>query len=277
MSTFVVTGVNKRLSKCYRPSYTNDLDPIYEDKVQTTNTTNNNIQCDNVSTVLRSYVVASTHSGRNNNTDNVVMYKREFSDSYVVKPERVQKQVTSRPTTRSTTSSCRSMIHQMMTNRLLSSSRLEHHVSYYSNNTNSTSKPVHDSNTHSDCHHGVEITRKTSLYQVCDSIDEKENRICQSQKETIETVKTDNKSYKLKPGTTIQRRFMCPIEVKYKRRCFVVCFVMVLFVIGVFVIVSVDGWTYKATGRGVVSDTPIVFAMPPLINFTDVRNSSDYD
>jgi hypothetical protein len=71
--------------------------------------------------------------------------------------------------------------------------------------------------------------------------------------------------------------FQCPAEKKLQKRCFAVCFVLLLMIIAIFVIVSLDGWFYKARGTGMLpgKETPILFGSSPPIftsdNMTDIR------
>ena len=74
-------------------------------------------------------------------------------------------------------------------------------------------------------------------------------------------------------------QFQCPAEKKIQKRCFAVCFILLLIIIAIFVIVSLDGWVYKASGTGLSGrEKPILFAAAPPVfpqeNMTDIRHRS---
>lgn len=159
MATFVVTGYNRTRSKCYRPSYTSDLAPIYEDRIQQNPEV---IHKEYVSTVFQpdffqrdGPYAGSPSNARDNNTS---------TDSYMMKPVR---QYRKNPYSSQT---CGSMLNGIMTNRFqtkrnVASNRTDNH-----NRTKDIDKQTSINNNNNDTednsNQGEGLTRKTSLYQV---------------------------------------------------------------------------------------------------------------
>lgn len=268
MATFVVTGYNRTRSKCYRPSYTSDLAPIYEDRIQPSRDV---IQREYVSTVFQP---DSFQRGGPYSCDNDAS-----TDSFMMKPVRQY---------RKNPQSSGSMLNGIMANRFQTKRKvannqtdnrgdtryIDKHTTINNNNNNN--------NADENSNHEEGLTRKTSLYQEF-SVDIGRQTEIRTHMETTEVVKKDNKWFKFEPGTSIPTRLLCPAEGKLKRRCFVLCFVILLVTIGAFVVVSVEGWTYKATGKGFSGKEPILFGTGPGLvwseseNYTDIRGDGDVD
>lgn len=66
--------------------------------------------------------------------------------------------------------------------------------------------------------------------------------------------------------------FQCPAEKKVKKRCFVLCVLIIVTLVGVLILGIIEGWMYTRTGSGFGgTDEPIftVRASPPVFNTTD--------
>lgn len=77
-----------------------------------------------------------------------------------------------------------------------------------------------------------------------------------------------NRWPKLEPEPPKRKYFLCPAERKMRRRCFILCFVILVLLIGVFLIGIVEGWLYTKSGTGFDGSKTTLFTMQE-VNRTD--------
>ncbi|XP_045175874.2 uncharacterized protein LOC123536615 [Mercenaria mercenaria] len=270
-TAFAITGIHRSRLKYYRPSYQSELPPIYEDAVQRHQFNYSNTVPGNDDYM---YVPNFMPNGRlyeqNERRGNFV---HDYEEIDTVNPSQF---TASRPGAHSKTANT-SMLDGIMSNRFqLKNKNLDSNLQ---NSCDSANVGNADELTKTGEKPASSLRRSSTVYQG-HSLTNGETSVIKTNAETTEETSANKGSSfqwpKLKPDNFIDPHFWCPAEKKIQRRCFVVCFIVLLLVIAIFVIVSLDGWIYSARGRGLAGrEKPILFAAPPPgfppDNFTDIR------